>query len=100
MWQRLCVIGTALLLSTASHSGATDAPAVITSVSSYGVGPVSISPTSDGYDARIGDWPAVARFGCSFLYVDIDVRDGGTLTGTFQIQQSPFSDSFLDIYLL
>lgn len=100
MWQRLCFVATAILLLNVSVVSADDGPAVITNVSSHGVGPVSILPTADGYDANIGDWPAVARFGCSFLYVDIDVRDGGTLTGTFQVQQSPYSDSFLDIYLL
>jgi hypothetical protein len=100
MSHRLCAIAAALLLSTAGELSASDFPAIITSVSSHGVGPVSITPSGDGYDANLGDWPSVARFGCSFLYVDVDVRDGGTITGTYRVQQSPFSDSYLDIYLI
>ena len=100
MWQRVCVVAVVVLLSSAGDLAASDFPAIITSVSSHGPGPVTITPSESGFDVDIGEWPAVGNFGCSFLYVDVDVRDGGTITGTYQVQQSPFSDSFLDIYLL
>lgn len=100
MWQRVFLLVALIFTAVPADLAAQSTPALITNVSRHGMDPVTISSTTEGYDADISVWPGTATFGCTFLFVDIDVRDGGTLTGKYTVQQSPFSDSFLDIYLL
>jgi hypothetical protein len=100
MWQRVFILVAMLCTALPCEVSAQSGPPVITNLSRHGMDPVTISSTTEGYDADIGVWPGTATFGCTFLFVDIDVRDGGTLTGKYTVQQSPFSDSYMDIYLL
>jgi hypothetical protein len=100
MWQRVLLLVGAIFMTFSGEVKAQGGPATITNVAPYGVGPVTISSTSSGYNADIGNWPEVANFGCNFIHVDVDVRDGGTLTGTYSVRQSPNSDSYIDIYFL
>lgn len=80
----------------------------ITDVSAGGVGTVSIWPTDDGdgYNADIGVWSGYTPSfpnepqACTFLYVDIDVHDGGALAFTYGQRSWGRGNDFLDVYVL
>lgn len=115
MWKRLFVSVTVVATGIGADASA-QTPAQIVGTSSYGLGTVSISSTSDGVDADIGAWSGNPNvypnepFGCQFLYVDINVNDGGTLS--FKYNQRSWGglwfppgagssdEDWLDVYLL
>lgn len=78
--------------------------AVITGVSSGGVGYVTITQDATGVNASVGLWdpdnPSQEPLGDSQFYVDIDVQTGGTVSFTYSLRTKDISQyDWMDIYL-